>query len=364
MTKKRNKIISLLYFCPRELSGGNRTYALNLLLNLDKIKNLRITAYLNISLEKELHKKLTNSYVNYIDLPNNVFSIIKERSIFQKIETSFIDIIHAPCTLIPFYQHNKPMIATIHDLNFLTLDTRKFKYLYKRFLYKYTISKCPRLIAISQFTKNELINFSKNSPTINVVWNGADSKTIKKKNNPRPYLISFGHRAHKNIEQSIKILSKLNQNSYIFDLIIVGSTPDLKQKIIPLAKKLHIEQSLTFLEHIDNDQLEDLYFNATALLFLSKYEGFGLPVIEAMNMRCPVITSNNASLPEIVGQYGLIIDEHQDDIAVEYIISLYSNYELFTEITKKAKIYSSSLSWSLCAHKTSKIYEEVLNDIF
>src|SRR6185312_30132 len=109
---------------------------------------------------------------------------------------------------------------------------------------------------------------------------------------------------------------------------------------------------------VSTEDLVLLYNIATCLLMPSLYEGFGLPVLEAMQSGCPVITSRCGSLPEVVGDAGLFVNpDEEDDIAVA-IGNLYENAALQRELSHKGLVQSSTFSWEKTAKETNKIYEK------
>ncbi|WP_417447434.1 glycosyltransferase family 4 protein [Kangiella sp.] len=216
----------------------------------------------------------------------------------------------SPSYNCPLFWHRKSII-TIHDLmhiNFPEYAGLKNK-IYYEYLVKPVCEKSPLIFTVSEYTKNEIVQWCGVDPEkIVVVYNGVDDKyhvNVKPYKHVRPYLFYVGDKKmHKNIYRLLSAYKKSDaMNSH--DLILSGSEND---EIIKWVNELDIAQKVKFSGFIPENDLPGYYKGATALVFPSLYEGFGLPIIEAMAVGTPVLTSNVTSMPEIAGNAAWLVD--------------------------------------------------------
>ncbi len=234
------------------------------------------------------------------------------------------------------------------------------------------ISLADRVIAISRATAIDLTEFFSLPPErTDVIHLGADLKMFSPwptENDPavldryglkKPYFLYVGgFDWRKNCETILKAFSVfLREAGERYQLVFVGNdspTPVMREIIDTLP-----DQPVTtgFIPEID---LPPLYRRATAFLFPSRTEGFGLPVVEAMACGTPVICSDRGSLPEIAAESGLLVDADNLGGWVEAMRSLVSFPELAATLRKKGLERASSITWAECARKTLEVYRDIL----
>lgn len=162
----------------------------------------------------------------------------------------------------------------------------------------------------------------------------------------------------KNISRLIEAFSKIERKNDL-QLIIIGKRGWQYEEILAAPEKFGVVEDVKFLENVPDDELNVFYQHAKCYVLPSLYEGFGLPVVEAMQRGCPVITSNISSLPEAGGDAALYVDpENVDDIA-EKITKLINDKELREELIKKGKEQVKKFSWDKSAKDTLHILREV-----
>ncbi len=165
----------------------------------------------------------------------------------------------------------------------------------------------------------------------------------------------------KNIERLIEAFSKIDISELKvkdLQLIIVGKKGWLYESILSAPKTYGVEGSVKFLATVDNDELQTLYTHAKCFVLPSLYEGFGLPVLEAMQAGCPVIASNVSSLPEAGGEACLYVDPEDVDDIWDKIVKLVNNEKLRKELIEKGKEQVKKFSWEKTALETLKVLEE------
>lgn len=166
----------------------------------------------------------------------------------------------------------------------------------------------------------------------------------------------------KNIVRLIEAFSKVKEKESVIkdlDLIIIGRKGWQYEEILAAPGKFGVTDQVKFLENISDEELNVFYQHALCYVLPSLYEGFGLPVVEAMQRGCPVITSNISSLPEAGGDAALYVDpENVDDIA-EKITQLVTDKKLRHELIEKGKKQIQKFSWEKAAKETLDVLQEV-----
>lgn len=168
----------------------------------------------------------------------------------------------------------------------------------------------------------------------------------------------------KNIVRLIEAFSKLGIREESFEinnleLIIIGKKGWQYEEILAAPEKFGVEDRVRFFENIQDDELDTFYKHALCYVLPSLYEGFGLPVLEAMQRGCPVITSNVSSLPEAGGDAALYVDpKDADDIAAK-IKKLINDKKLREELIEKGKKQVKKFSWEKAAKETLQVLQSV-----
>ena len=113
------------------------------------------------------------------------------------------------------------------------------------------------------------------------------------------------------------------------------------------------------LGYVTDDQLDALYGAAAAFVHVSLFEGFGLPLLEAMEARCPVVTSSVSSLPEVAGDAAVLVDPHDVEAISEGILAVVSSADLSAELVEKGELRVSEFTWEACARQVADIYRGI-----
>ena len=162
----------------------------------------------------------------------------------------------------------------------------------------------------------------------------------------------------KNIKRLIEAFSKLKDSKNL-DLVIVGRKGWLYEEILDAPEEFGVKDRVKFLENIEDEELPHFYKNALMFVLPSLYEGFGLPILEAMRNGCPVITSNISSLPEAGGDACLYVDPENVDDIVEKMKELVEDEKLRKKLIEKGHEQAKKFSWDKTAKETLKVLEEV-----
>ena len=235
---------------------------------------------------------------------------------------------------------------------------------------KNALANSQKIITISHSTKNDLIEKLKVDPSkIEIAYPGVDknifqpksktetAKIIKKYHINKPYILSVCTlEPRKNLETLIDAYQKLPEDMQKnYQLVLVGKSGwnnnNLKSQISNLKSKI-IETG-----YIPEKDLPYLYSGADIFVYPSYYEGFGLPVLEAMTCGCPVIVSNNSSLPEVVGTAGILVDSKNIPELAKSINDLLLNENELSLLREKGLTQSQKFSWKKSAIKIIKLFE-------
>lgn len=322
---------------------------------------------------KELNK-IDDS--NIIDFKTKIYGIKEQLKFpYKKLRRLKPNILHIPHYNIPLFYRGK-MIVTIHDLTHLKLKEllpNKFAYFYAKFMFRVAIKKAVKIITVSENTKNDIIElFEVNPDKIEVIYNGVDKsfgikeekelKYLYKKynipNNKKLLLYVGNLKPHKNLKRLLYAFSLID-NKDDYRLLLVGKAFENQVNLINEEKTLGVDKYVIHTGIVENKELIGLYNIADLFVFPSLYEGFGLPVIEALACGTNVICSNNSSLPEVGGKIVDYFDPYDvNDIRnkIEKNVNKKLDY-------KKASNWIKQFNWDDCSNKISKIIDEIKGEL-
>jgi glycosyltransferase involved in cell wall biosynthesis len=291
------------------------------------------------------------------------------------IEKNGINVYHHPHFDLPFFI-SCPSVVTIHDLIYLHRPEyfnkyNKLKQCIIRFTMKHTLSRATKILAVSKFTKSDVCRmFNLRPDRIEVIYHGTgteirnESESYTDRLKPyRPYILFVGERRpHKNIINLIKAFETLlEQNNTPLTLLIIGKSYDNYSMPEEYIMQRKLENKIRLLGYVNETHLNTLYENAELLILPSYCEGFGLPILEAMQHRIPVIGANAGAIPEIMGNAGLLIDPDNINDIKDKIIRLIEDHALRSELINRGLKQIQKYSWEVAAYHTLKIYNEVGN---
>lgn len=307
-----------------------------------------------------------------------------------------IDLMHFPHFNVPLIKVG-PYVVTIHDLILTKFPTHRastlnpFFYWLKDKGYRLIISSAVRfakkIITVSRFTKLDLIKqFKANDDKIEVTYEGVanlakdsgslfvakleNKKTLALYNIQTPFLLYIGNAyPHKNLEGLVSAFSKLHIKYKDLRLVFVGKEDYFYNRVKDFARVNNLWQKenhnspVVFTGYVPDNDLEILFQEASAYVFPSFYEGFGLPPLEAMAHGCPVISSNRASMPEILGSAATYFNPDSKEEMIEKIEQILNNSEERERLIALGYEQVKKYSWWECALATSKIYQKVFEKL-
>ena len=293
----------------------------------------------------------------------------------RKARGQEVDLIHQPCFSAPLL-HKGPVVVTIHDIiSILFPQTIKFasRIFYSKWM-PLSYRKALQIITISNSTKNDIVKvLGIDKDKITVIPLAVDEKfndtvgatevaRVKAKYKlPKRYILHIGTlEPRKNLSFLIEAFSEVIRDRAFDDLrlVITGKKGWYFEGLFEKVRKLNLEEKVIFTGYFDEEDKPALYKGAIVFAFPSLYEGFGLPPLEAMASGVPVISSNTSSMPEVIGDAGILISPEDHDAWVENIKKVVSSQELQDEMKIKNKKQLEKFSWDITAEKTLAVYKK------
>ena len=262
---------------------------------------------------------------------------------------------------------NKPFVITVYDLIYEIFGQDNPNENLIRENMRKTIKHSHHIIAISNNTKKDLIKLYGIDPRkISVVHLGIRNKAISFKpinsySLPEKYLLFVGNRGgYKNFIPLVSSISRFLIQNGIF-LVCIGGGPFTKKEQT-ILKEIQVSEKIILIPYLEDSLLFKMYKNALAFIFPSKYEGFGIPILEAMNYGCPMLLSNVSSLPEIGSDAALYFDPYNPESILENLHNIYSSQELRESLIAKGFARVKLFHWGNTYQNTMQVYEKVLLD--
>lgn len=268
-------------------------------------------------------------------------------------------------------------ISTIHDLiPYVMPETVGKGYLLK-FIKEmpYIVEQSNAIITVSEWSKKDILKFFPiDENKIYVTPLAADEKYHPmNKNQCQKYLLNKynidshfilyigGFSSRKNVKSIIDAFSNLYYSlNTPYTLVIVGAYRDDSEILRGLSNNLTIKRKIKFTGFAPDEDLPILYNGCDLFVYPSYYEGFGLPPLEAMSCGTPVITSNITSIPEVVGDAGILIDPYNETQLEKAMFNVLQNEDLRNDLSKKGLNRSKLFNWENTAKNTLKVYENVI----
>jgi len=306
-----------------------------------------------------------------------IYSVREQLHFLKVLNREKLDLMHFTHFNAPLF-YNRPSIVTIHDLTLFYYPGKKKKGIISRIgydmVFRNTVRKAKKIIAISENTKRDLIKQLKTSEAkIEVVYQAVGNEfkkitdeksineTLHRLGIKKPFLLYTGvWRLHKNVPNLIKAFGELKKEYGLNDLqlVITGKEDPfyLEPKFLP--EELGIEKDVILPGLVSETDLINLYNAAEIYVFPSLYEGFGLPPLEAMACGTPVATSYLSSIPEVCGKGNAVYFDPNDyrDMAIK-IYALYKNKNLQQKLIENGLNRVKDFSWDRMAKETLELYK-------
>jgi glycosyltransferase involved in cell wall biosynthesis len=367
--------------------SGVGEYALELLRNIFKIDGKNKYILFSNSFNQKIESfSWINEYPNVslkkFRYPNKILNFCFWYLKWPKIDKLIgeVDLFFAPNINFICVSRNCPIVATFHDLSF-----ERYPYYFSaktRLWHFYFVNprkiagNSRKIIAVSESTKKDLSELYGINSKTEIVYHGIDSdyhvinrnnsellKVQKKYNLPYKFILYLGNiEPRKNIGSLVDAYCKLRRDNPKFEkykLVLAGDISTLCRDLIEKANKSAYRKDIIFIGYVDKKDKPFIYNLASLFVYPSHFEGFGLPILEAIACGTPTIAANNSSLPEVAGKAAIIIDPNRPDeisTAMEAVLKDEKIYYHYREIgLEKAKKFS----WKKCAEETLAIFEKI-----
>ena len=369
--------LNLLFLVPDE-TGGMEVYARHLIEELARRRqDLRFTVFINrnAAAQRGPWNELMPSVTVPVDSRNRQAWVLADQSLLPAMAARRrIDLLHSVANLGPAWGPYRRLL-TVHDLIHRTFpdahEGAKAKAL--SVIMPLGIRRSHRLIAISQATRKDLVELFAQSPEkIDVIPQGVDEPhpeialpeaelRAQLGAGERPIAFSLSaKRPHKNLPRLLDALARIPAERRPL-LVVPGYPTWHEDELREQARTLGIEDDVRFLGWVSLAEIEGLYAASAFFVFPSYYEGFGLPVLEAMQRGLPVACSNRTSLPEVAGDAALMFDPDRPEEIAGAMERLLAGGEEVERLREAGYVRARQFTWQETARLTAETYERTLS---
>lgn len=355
--------------------GGNESYATNLVEALAEIDNVnRYTLYVT---RREAVERFSNRWPNFsvrATLPHTPLIRIP-LTLSAELRRNPVDVLHVQFTAPPFSPC--PVVVSIHDLSFEHLP-KTFKWRSRKQL-RITVRRSAReaaqVIALSEYARRDIIDTYRVSPEkVSVIPLAApahfrpvnDEQELQRVRQTYgiegDYILSVGAiQPRKNLSRLVAAYSRLrraNPEGKLPQLVLVGKCAWLYDETLRAIKELEVSNSVVLTGYVPEVDLPALYSGALCFVYPSYFEGFGLPPLEAMKCGAPVIVGDKTSLPEVVGDAGMLVDPFNVDDIAAAIERVISDSDFRARLSVKGLERARLFDWRETARQTLAVYQK------
>lgn len=346
---------------------GTEWYAYHVIEELKKIvpSDYEVRLYSPKPLEGELAKLPSNWKNVVLWWPGYLWTTL--RLAFEVLARP-AHVLWLPCSGLPLWV-SKKTINTVHDVGFDRFPAayRWYRRLFHQFYIKEALRRCSALLTVSQFTKQELVELYKARPSqISTTPLAAESSfhayeqkevepVLKKYGITKPYVLFVGRVEHKkNIPRLIAAFEEVQVNNPYLQLVLAGPKGDAEGLVRSAVKNL--PHNIKRLNWVEADELPLLFAGAHVFVFPTLYEGFGIPILEALASGTPVITSKGGAHEEVAGDAAYLVNPISSEDIANGLRKLVSDDELRVKLRNRGLERSQQFSW----RKTAEITWEVI----
>jgi glycosyltransferase involved in cell wall biosynthesis len=323
------------------------------------------------------NNRFDNRNFHPVLLSVGVYTISEQMFLPLHIIKDRLDIYHSPSSLVVPMIHPCKLVITVHDL-MLKLNPQFISSvsasIYFNIMNWWALRSADKIITISEFTNNEIISlYPGYKRKITVIHNGVsdlfmpvnDAEKIKRIKAgfgiKADYILYLGtYKKHKNLIALVKAYSELPEDIKDGHQLLIIGKRDVRYPEVPdMVRELRLENRVVFRDYIEDSDLPTLYSGADLFVLPSVYEGFGLPVIEAMACGTPVVASRIPVLSEITGGSALLVDPHNIQEMKDSICKILSDKQLSESLSGKGLQQAKRFSWFEAAEKVKEIYESL-----
>lgn len=370
--------INALFMIPGEV-GGSETYLRHLITHLGRIDQ---TNEYVVFTNKESSNTFGLTGSNFREILCPIRAAFRPaRVIYEQLflplraKKHDIEVLHSPGYTAPTVAPC-PSVVTIYDLNFLRHpeDFSRLSALTLSVLVPMAAKRCDMIITLSKNSMRDIVAaLDVPEKKVRVIY-PAPSESVSGHNGSgvdqarqrygirRKFILSVAaSHPHKNLCRLVEAYHILRkEHSIEHQLVLVGLKGRDHPRLLDLISKLSLESYVVVTGWISDGELQSLYSTADLFAFPSLYEGFGIPVLEAMKHGVPVVSSSASSLPEASGNATLVMDPCDVNQIAETILAALQNPELRTSLAERGERQASQFSWEQAARQTLSVYAEAM----
>lgn len=361
---------------PPQLAGAG-TYIANLIRTLPKVDSENEYIVFVKTEQRSLFAPHPRVERVGVPSPTRPLRVLWEQAVLPWLVRKYrLDLLHSPHYTMPLLKRSKAVV-TFHDMTFFILPDMHQPY--KRIFFKTMIALSARradaIIADSENTKRDILQILKLDPRLiyavplgnsesSGLYSPREIERVRRQYRlPKKVVLFVGDlEPRKNLPTLVSAFKLLVDREIPHSLVIVGKKVWRYKEIFQTVKKLQLENRVVFTGFVPENDLPFLYKAADLFVYPSFYEGFGLPVLEAMAHGIPVITSNVSSMPEIVGEAGILVDPDAAHTLAEKMGDVLIDHALHEKLGSAGRERAKFFSWERTARETLAVYEQVLRE--
>ena len=335
----------------------------------------KYTLLMNQQTPDSLHPEVSNVSIRRLSPPRTAPFVWNQLYLPTQLLTGEFDLVHSPVSPPVFVTPRTPYVVTVHDLTFefypetMTWFARSYWSLCTR----HGLGNADTIITVSESTKRDFVaEYGVSTERVTAVplaiGEGLNRSVTDDERRAvlaqyavqEPYLLYVGTiEPRKNLKRLIKAFDRARtETGCDHQLVIVGKKGWLFDDVFAVVRDRGLEDEIVFTGFVPDDHLPAFYDAADGFVFPSLYEGFGLPPLEAMAYGAPVVVSNSSSLPEVVGDAGLLVDPESVDSIADGIAQLVTDPELRAELGARGVRRAQTFSLDRLADRTLGVYRE------
>jgi glycosyltransferase involved in cell wall biosynthesis len=346
---------------------GEYTFSLYQALNVMQRDEVKLLSWKGDLVEKIYLRIRENNFLQY---PEEALRVLSQLIFMLKVPRKHAVYHLTNSSLSLIAKWIKPCVVTVHDLIPFACPRDFTDHLIQKSTQ--ALNHADMIICVSYYTQKDLLRYIDVDPCrIRVIHEGVDHNTFKPRDKSdsremlglpkdKNIILHVGNEEpRKNIPLLIKAFAKLQKKISDAVLVRIGEKTETSQTLI---HSFGIDEKVIYFKNVEN--LQFFYNAADMLVFPSYFEGFGFPALQAMASECPVVASNATSIPEIVGDAGILLSPSDVDGFVNWMYNICTNQELKMKLMSAGYKRSQLFSWEKCAQETLKVYKEIENCTF
>ena len=355
--------------------GGNETYAINLIEALARIdQSNQYTLYVTKPAAVDRFADRWPNFTARLTLPHTPLVRIP-LTLSRELRKHPVDVLHVQYTAPPFAPC--PIVTTVHDLAFEHLPEtfNRRSWMQLRLTVRRTARRAAQIVTVSEYSRQDIIKTYGINPEIVTVTPEAAAQTfeqIKDENRlaemkkaygiERDYILSLcSIQPRKNLVRLIEayyLLRRSHPEVKLPQLVLAGKRAWLDNETMSAAQRDALSADIRFTGYVADEDLNALYSGATCFVYPSYFEGFGLPILEAMKCGTPVIAGDRTSIPEVAGEAALLFDPFDVQSLVEALKRILNDSDYRATLSARGLQRANEFSWQTTARLTLAVYEK------